>query len=213
MSLPGKLRNYRPPVPWIISALLLCAFAVYLAMQIQHGLHLVRASAPTGGGEQAFGNFARPDLQRLETLFGSAAPAPGYAPSASDIGLTLRGSFVHAEPQRSSAIIQLEGQPPRLYWQGEALDSGISLHAVYPDRVEILRNGHVETLHFPQVRPTTYIPDEPPEAYLDEQSPAESQTEDAQLMQQQMDALRQQLEEAVDQTDPAPANDQPTEDD
>ena len=33
-----------------------------------------------------------------------------------------------------------------------------------------------------------------------------------QLMQQQMDALRQQLEEAVNQPDAAPANDQPTED-
>ena len=31
-------------------------------------------------------------------------------------------------------------------------------------------------------------------------------------MQQQMDALRQQLEEAVNQPDAAPANDQPTED-
>ncbi|WP_313025779.1 type II secretion system protein N [Pseudomonas lopnurensis] len=211
MSLPGKLHNYRHRIPLIVSALLLCAFAFYLATQIEQWLRLVRAPPPTGGDEQAVGNLAQPDLQRLETLFGAATTDASYAPTAADTGLMLRGSFVHAEPQRSSAIIQLEGQPPRLYWQGEALDSGVSLHGVYPDRVEILRNGRVETLYFPQVRSLDYIPAEP--AYLDEQPYAEPQDQDTQAMQQQMDALRQQLEEAVNPTDTVPSNDQPMEDD
>jgi len=48
--------------------------------------------------------------------------------------------------------------------------------------------------------------------YQDQPPYAEPPDEETQLMQQQMDALRQQLEEAVNQPDAAPANDQPTED-
>ena len=40
---------------------------------------------------------------------------------------------------------------------------------MFPDRVELLRNGTVEVLHFPQVRSPSYIPDEPADvSYQDE---------------------------------------------
>ncbi len=85
---------------------------------------------------------------------------------------------------------------------------------MFPDRVELLRNGTVEVLHFPQVRSPSYIPDEPADVSYQEEVPyAEPQDEETQQMQQQMDALRQQLEEAVNQPDAAPSNDQPMEDD
>jgi general secretion pathway protein C len=213
LPLPGKLDNYRRYVPLIISTVLLCVFALYLAMQIEQWMNLSRAPTPTDVYEQQAGNLGQPDMQRLEILFGSAAPSDSYAPTAAASGFTLRGSFVHMDPQRSSAIVQVDGQPPRLYWQGEELASGVSLHQVYPDRVELARNGAVEVLHFPQVRSPSYIPEEMTEAPYQDQPPyAEPPDEETQLMQQQMDALRQQLEEAVNQPDAAPANDQPTED-
>jgi len=214
LPLPGKLRNYRRYAPLIISTVFLCLFGVYLAMQIEQWMSLSRAPAPTDIYEQGSGNLGGPDMQRLEILFGSAASSDSYASTAAASGFTLRGSFVHREPQRSSAIVQVDGQPPRLYWQGEELASGISLHRVYPDRVELSRNGTVEILQFPQVRSPSYIPDELTDASYQDESPyAEPPDEETQLMQQQMDALRQQLEEAVNQPDASPANDQPMEDD
>jgi len=214
LPLPGKLRNYRRYAPLTISTVLLCLFAVHLATQIEQWMTLSRAPAPTDIYEQGTANPGGPDMQRLEILFGSAAPPDALAPSAAASGFTLRGSFVHVEPQRSSAIVQVDGQPPRLYWQGEELSGGVSLHKVYPDRVELLRNGTVEVLHFPQIRAPSYIPDAMSDtSYQDEAPYAEPSDEETQLMQQQMDALRQQLEDAVNQPDAAPANDQPMEDD
>lgn len=214
MPLPGKLRNYRRYTPLIISTVLLCLFAFYLATQIEQWMTLSRVPAPADIYEQGGGTPGGPDMQRLEILFGSPAPSDTVAPSAAASGFTLRGSFVHAEPQRSSAIVQVDGQPPRLYWQGEELASGVSLHKVYPDRVELSRNGTVEVLHFPQTRSPSYIPDELGDtSYQDEAPYAEPPDEETQLMQQQMDTLRQQLEDAVNQPDATPANDQPMEDD
>lgn len=213
MPLPGKLRNYQRYAPLIISTVLVGLFAFYLAMQIEQWMTLSRAPAPAAIYEQGAGNPAGPDMQRLEILFGSSAPSDTFTPSTVASGLTLRGSFVHVEPQRSSAIVQVDGQPPRLYWQGEELSDGVSLHKVYPDRVELLRNGTVEALHFPQIRSPSYIPDELSDTpYQDEASYAEPPDEETQLMQQQMDTLRQQLEDAVNQPDASPANDQPMED-
>ena len=45
-------------------------------------------------------------MQRLEILFGTTAASETYTPTAAASGFTLRGSFVHAEPQRSSAIVR-----------------------------------------------------------------------------------------------------------
>lgn len=214
MPLPGKLHSYRRYVPLFFSAVLLCLFAFYLATQIEQWAQLTRAPAPADLYEDQAASLGRPDMQRLEILFGTTAASETYTPTAAASGFTLRGSFVHAEPQRSSAIVQVDGQPPRLYWQGEELSSGVSLHRVFPDRVELLRNSTVEVLHFPQVRSPSYIPDEPADvSYQDEVPYAEPQDEETQQMQQQMDALRQQLEEAVNQPDAAPSNDQPMEDD
>ncbi|EWC42619.1 type II secretion system protein N [Stutzerimonas stutzeri] len=214
MSLPGKLRNYRQHAPLLASILLLCAFAIYLAAQVEQWLETTRAPVPTDVSGRDFGGMDGPDLQRLEILFGSTAPAGAYAPATAPSDLILRGSFVHLEPQRSSAIIQVEGQPPRLYWRGEELQSGVSLHSVYPDHVELLRNGTVEVLRFPTVSSPTYVPDEPADMpYQDEQPYATPAADDTQQMQQQMDALRQQLEEAVNQPETEPSNDQPMEDD
>ena len=87
---------------------------------------------------------------------GRDAPGPAVRPPpearaapATRLGLTLQGSFVNPDPRRSSAIIQAAGAPPRHYRPGQELESDVRLHAVYPDHVEIERNGSLETLHFP----------------------------------------------------------------
>lgn len=204
MSLPGPLRNLRQYGPTVISALLLCLFGVYLAGQIRTWLDLDRAPlAPTSSSVTETSTL--PDPQQLDVLFGSS-PAPESAAPTSAAGLTLHGSFVHADPARSSAIIQFDGQPPQLVWQGQELQSGMSLHSVHPDHIQILHNGRLETLRFPAVRSTRFVQEDAPEpAY---EPAGDAGTEE---MQQQMEALRQQLEGAA--SPPPQTNESAKEDD
>lgn len=207
LSLPGTLRNYRQHTPVALSALLLCLFGIYLAGQINAWLQLSRTPIAPAANDSRINPASQSDPQRLEFLFG-ALPAAQSTTTANTAGLTLHGSFVHADPGRSSAIIQFDGQPPQLVWQGQEVQSGISLHSVHPDHVEIMRDGRREILNFPAVRPPVFIPEE------SSQQPYETTDGvDTEQMQQQMEALRQQLENAVNQPATEPSNEPPMEDD
>lgn len=86
-------------------------------------------------------------LDNLLPLFADSQPNSGANP-ATNLQWVLLGSFAHADAQQSSALIQDEQAKAKRYRVGEQLAPGIRLHAVYPDRVELLRNGRVETLPF-----------------------------------------------------------------
>ncbi|MGH8355729.1 MAG: type II secretion system protein N, partial [Pseudomonas sp.] len=141
---------------------------------------------------------ATPALERLEPLFGPAGSTSDAPPPATTLRLTLLGSFVHADPSRSSAIIQREGSKPRRYSIGDELDNGIYLHAVYRDRVELKRQGRLESLPFPAKRISGIAPssqaETPTGSALEQLS--ELHNEDAALLRERMDALRQQMEAA-----------------
>lgn len=211
LASPAALQKFRQHAPLIVSAAIVVLFGFYLAGQIRTWLQLTQApAAATTDSNQPAGVV--PDLQRMESLFGTPATTAGqrYSPDASSSDLTLLGSFVHADPARSTAIIQLSGQPPQLYRVEQELESGVRLHSVHPDRVEILRGGRVESLYFPSVRSATAVPDNLP----DYSEPAEMNQPDpqAEMLQQQMEALRQQMEGANSPPDTMPSDEQPTED-
>lgn len=210
MASPAALQNVRQHAPVIVSAVIVVLFGLYLAGQVREWLQLTRApAAATANSSQPAG--VAPDLQRMESLFGTPATAgQPYASEASNSDLTLLGSFVHADPARSTAIIQLSGQPPQLYRIEQELESGVRLHSVHPDRVEIMRGGRVESLYFPSVRSVTAVPDNLPD-YIE---PAEMDQPDpqAEMLQQQMEALRQQMEGANSPPETLPSDEQPTED-
>lgn len=86
-------------------------------------------------------------LDNLLPLFADSQPNSGANP-ATNLQWVLLGSFAHADAQQSSALIQDEQAKAKRYRVGEQLAPGIRLHAVYPDRVELLRNGRLETLQF-----------------------------------------------------------------
>ena len=111
------------------------------------------------------------------------------------------------DPARSSAIIQIDGQPPRLLFTGDELEQGVTLQQVNANGVQIMRNGRIEQLMFPKSRSPLYAP----EPYSE--PPANAPDPAAEQMQQQMEALRQQLEQAIDQPQDTPTNDQPMEED
>jgi general secretion pathway protein C len=209
LASPAALQKVRQHAPLMVSVAIIVLFSLYLAGQIREWLQLTQtAPAATEDSSQPAG--VAPDLQRMESLFGTPASAgQSYIPGASGSDLTLLGSFVHADPARSTAIIQLSGQPPQLYRIEQELESGVRLHNVHPDRVEILRNGRIESLYFPSVRSATAVPDNLPDYSEPAEEPLDPQAE---MLQQQMEALRQQMEGATSPPDPMPSDEQPTED-
>lgn len=211
MASTAALQNVRQHAPLIVSAVIVVLFGLYLAGQIREWLQLSQMPSATASQSGQPAGVA-PDLQRMEGLFGTpASSSQNYMPGASNSDLTLLGSFVHADPSRSTAIIQLSGMPPQLYRVEEELEPDVRLHSVHPDRVEILRGGRVESLYFPSVRSVTAVPDNLP-GYSD---PAETDYVDpqAEMLQQQMEALRQQMEGATSPPETTPPDEQPTEDD
>lgn len=210
MASPAVLQNARQHVPLIVSAVIVVLFGLYLASQIMAWLQLVQ-TPPTATSDSSQPAGVAPDLQRMESLFGSpASTGPSYTASESVSDLTLLGSFVHADPDRSTAIIQLSGQQPHLYRVDQEIGPGVRLHSVHPDRVEVMRGSAVESLYFPSVRAPTAIPDNLP----DYSEPAETEPFEpqAEMLQQQMEALRQQMEGAPTPPEPMPSDEQPTED-
>lgn len=207
MSLPDVLRKYRPYLPLALSALLVALFAVYLVGRVNEWLALTDTTAAPAGTPQDTQALARPEVEQLQRVFGSPAlPAEGASTTAA-ANLTLHGSFVSADPARSSAIIQIDGQPPRLLFTGDELEQGVTLQQVNANGVQIMRNGRIEQLMFPKSRSPLYAP----EPYSE--PPANAPDPAAEQMQQQMEALRQKLEQAIDQPQDTPTNDQPMEED
>ncbi|WP_312243659.1 type II secretion system protein N [Stutzerimonas nitrititolerans] len=203
MASSAMLQRFQQRLPLLLSAVVVVAFGAYLAMQINDWLAITRTPVEARDDAAAVAGVV-PDLQRMETLFGAPPPLQVPASSLSSVDLTLHGSFVHAEPERSIAIIQRAGGVPELFHPGDELDSGLSLQTVYADRVELLRNGSLETLYFPVTHSAPLLPEDLSNLNEPAPSPPTEGTEnpDSALL-QQMEALRQQLETSdapVDET-------------
>ena len=201
MPFLGAQRWLLPRAPTLLALLLVLLMSATLAWQsvaLQRLLH----STPATGSAAPANPGQNTDVQTLLPLFGSGQPlSSGIAPSTS-LSLTLLGSFVQADSPRSSAIIQLEGSPAKRYSVGQELSSGVSLHAVYRDRVELKRNGRLETLAFSnrKTTPASGLVSPAPDSENLAQLQALSE-EDTLQLQQRMQALRDQLQA----TDDAPA--------
>lgn len=206
MAVPAALERLNRHAPLIISAVIVVLFGLYFAGQINAWLQLSRAPAVavTDSGQPP---GTAPDLDRMESLFG-APPSQGYTADAGNSGLTLLGSFVNAESARSTAIIQLDGSPPQLYRVDQELEPGVRLQSVQPDSVEIARGGRIETLYFPSTRSATAasLPD-----YSEPVAPEQNDPQ-AELLQQQMEALRLQIEGTDTPQDTTPS-DEPSKED
>ncbi|MCG8489687.1 MAG: type II secretion system protein GspC [Chromatiales bacterium] len=67
------------------------------------------------------------------------------------LNLTLHGVFVADLPENGAAIIA-KGSTQKYHKVGSAVMSGVTLQAVYTDRVVLLRKGQSEVLRFPKVK-------------------------------------------------------------
>lgn len=205
MPFLGAQRWLLPRAPTLLALLLVLLMSATLAWQsvaLQRLLH----STPAIGSSAPANPSQNTDVQTLLPLFGGGQPvSSGIAPSTS-LRLTLLGSFVQADSPRSSAIIQLEGNPAKRYAVGQELSSGVSLHAVYRDRVELKRNGRLETLAFSK-RPTLQSTAASPAPDSDNLAQLQALSEeDTQQLQQRMQQLRERIQGADAATATAPAD-------
>ncbi|AYC31778.1 hypothetical protein D3880_04990 [Pseudomonas cavernae] len=91
------------------------------------------------------------DLVQLSGLFGTAA-APNAPPRSTSLPLTLMGSFVSAQGDRSTALIKVSGKPSQRVLVGQEVMPGIRLESVHPQHAVILREGVTELLLFPRAK-------------------------------------------------------------
>lgn len=213
LPIPALLQRLKINVPSVIGIVLLIALSIAMAWQSAELLRLVRSPA-TAPANSAASNLVQASHAPIAQLFGTPAQSESGPPPPTNLQLTLLGSFVHSDPQRSSALIQRQGQPAQRYSVGGEVDSGVRLDAVHADRVELLRNGRRESLTFPQPSSNQYSAYIPPveqsENTLDQLD--QLQQDDMQQLQERMQALREQME-AAGTLQPEDPTDQPQESD
>ncbi|MHA6494468.1 type II secretion system protein N [Pseudomonas borbori] len=198
----------------LVAIALILAMSISLAWQTANWLRVLRA--PTVADEQ--GLQQQPEVaayQNLDQLFGSSSQSSDGAAPATQMNLTLLGSFVHADPARSTAIIRREGSDPQRYGIDAEVTGGVRLSAVFTDRVELMRNGRRESLAFPQRQASDdsmiYVPADETRSSVEELD--EMEAEDMSLLRERMDALRQQMEASGTLPTDVEPTDQPTESD
>lgn len=94
------------------------------------------------------------NLDGIARLFPPPAKQSATTPSRTQLPIRLLGSFVSADPSRSSAMIQLEGKPARRLGIGEKLIEGVRLEAIGSNHVLLSRGGKLEELYFSHAKPS-----------------------------------------------------------
>ncbi|MCE5364798.1 secretion protein XcpP [Pseudomonas anguilliseptica] len=186
--------------------------SVSLAWQSADWLRLLRTPAKT---TETSAHSAQTTAQPTEIgqLFGTSSVANDSPAPNTTLRLTLLGSFVHADPQRSSAIIRSEGSSAQRYTINSEISSGVRLHAVAADRVELLRNGRRESLSFPiSNSATSSLQSSTSEVAADPlEQLSELESDDLVQLRERMDALRQQMQASGSVPDSPEPTEQPTE--
>jgi general secretion pathway protein C len=130
----------------------------------------VAASTPAPGA----GGGANVETIVAAHLFGQyQAPAAANLARAPDtnLNLTLLGILAAGTAEESFALIGSQPGEEKPYSIGDDVIRGVTLQAIFPDRVILSRNGQMETLRLDKNQPSTgagpgYVP--PVETYEDE---------------------------------------------
>ncbi|WP_300652191.1 type II secretion system protein N [Pseudomonas sp.] len=193
----------------LIGALLVLIMSISLAWQTADWLRLLRTPAvpPSVQTAQQTVNAASHSLAQL---FGANASDRAAALPTS-LRLTLLGSFVHADPARSSAIIRDADNQPQRYSIDSEISHGVRLAAVHADHVELLRNGQREMLAFPRRQPEQMSQTPAPSAADTLSQFDELQNDNLTQLHERMDALRQQMEASGSLPSDVETTDQTTE--
>ncbi len=157
-GLQATLLEQGPRLATIVLAGLLAIQAGFLVTAQNRG-----AGLSVGAGPAPDLNAPAPPVQLASIasahLFGEAqnTSVDANAPQT-NVQLLLSGVLAVPDPKRGLAIIGPTAAAGRLYSVGSALPGGVSLYAVYADRVLISRGGVIESLLLPkQLQPAPAV--------------------------------------------------------
>lgn len=161
--------RYLPPA---LSLLLVAAIAWTLAGLLWSLVPLPEAAqwrpAPVAAAPGSSASRG-PDISVITNarMFGelaALAPADADLSAAPDtsLSLTLLGILAGNTDLDSRALIGTQTGEEQPYSIGEDITRGVSLHAIFPDRVVLSRNGSFETLRLEKDKPSTASVDGPP---------------------------------------------------
>ena len=197
----------------LVGIALILAMSVSLAWQSADWLRLLRTPVATSSNTPETQAPAT-DNPQISQLFGSSTLSGDSPAPSTSLRLTLLGSFVHADPKRSSAIIRSEGSAAQRYTIDSEISSGVRLHAVAADRVELLRNGRRESLSFPLSGSSNsdLLTSNNSDASVDPLAQlSDLEADNLSQLRERMDALRQQMQASDSAPSDAEPTDQPTE--
>jgi general secretion pathway protein C len=144
-------------LPQIASAVLAIALAVelgYLALGLLGSSGIGSTATPSAPAEAVPARRTL-DVQSIVNahLFGIAASSlskdASNAPNTS-MNLVLAGTIATDDPKHGLAIIGETTANTKVYSVGDAVNGGVTLHAVYTDRVLLERGGAIEALTLPR---------------------------------------------------------------
>lgn len=205
----SRLSRLQQQAPLLLGMLLIVLMCISLAWQTLDWFRLAHTPSTGLDTPPPSNHQQHAAPAQLAVLFGTVTQENG-APPTTNLHLTLLGSFVHIDPQRSSAIVQREGSASQRVAIGSELVDGIRLHAVYRDRIELERQGRLETLPFPAAPPSQNIAadysayddsaySEPPQYDEPVGQFSEYEEESPEQLEQRMDAVRKRVMLASDQ--------------
>ncbi|MDP2243989.1 MAG: type II secretion system protein N [Pseudomonas sp.] len=192
------------------ASVVVLAISISLAWQTADWLRLLHTPALPPSVQNAQ-ETVKPPSQALANLFGTSSPASTAPAPPTSLRLTLLGSFVHADPARSSAIIGSAGQPPQRFSIGSEITPDVHLDAVHANHVELLRSGRRETLAFPRSQSDQAIQTSAQSATDSLSQLDELENHDLTQLRERMDALRQQMQASGSVPSDTEPSDQTTE--
>jgi len=103
----------------------------------------------------------RIDVNRIigAHLFGVYSPAPAKSDIAkapdTTLNLTLLGILANSKNKAASRALISSGSEEKPYSVNDAISAGVTLYAIFPDRVVLSRNGQLETLRLDKDQPNS----------------------------------------------------------
>jgi len=107
---------------------------------------------------------AQIDINRIAAahLFGLYNPAPakdnGAKAPDTTLNLTLLGILANSKNKAASRALISSGSEEKPYSINDTISAGVTLYAIFPDRVVLSRNGQLETLRLDKDQPNSDAP-------------------------------------------------------
>ncbi len=150
--------HHLPALGAVVFALLLGRVLADLAWSLVPVPESARWQPPPSAPSAAHSTTAV-DIKAIAQLFGhyeTAAPAETALLSAPEtpLNLTLVGLLADDRENYSRALIAVQNAEEKGYAIGDDVTRGVTLQAIFPDRVILSRNGRLETLSLEKGKPS-----------------------------------------------------------